>query len=148
MGERELHHEQVRKLLAQDPKINDTQLKEIRMQIEQSLEMSEAKAKQTRHRILVALAIYFGGIFLFFFYVSFWRSATPHRTESFVQDLIPLLLYVSWLAAIVIGLLLAVLYVFKYSPRLNRARFDLQTSILLELQQQVKRLRESVEHRK
>jgi len=35
------------------------------------------------------------------------------------------------------------LYLFKYWPRLNRARFDLQKSMMLELQQQVKRLQES-----
>ena len=42
MADRELHRERVQRLLAQDQEINDTQLKEFRMQLEQNLEAWEA----------------------------------------------------------------------------------------------------------
>jgi ABC-type multidrug transport system fused ATPase/permease subunit len=147
MAERDLHQQRVKQLLAQDPEINDKQMKEFRMQLEQALESSEAKAKQTLRRILIALAIYVGGTFGYFFYLANWGDATPNPTANFVRQVILIPLVVVSLAAAVIGILLVIQFLFKYWPRLNRARFDLQISMLQELQQQLKQLRENIERR-
>jgi len=147
MAERDLHQQRVKQLLAQDPEINDKQMKEFRMQLQQALESSEAKAKQTLRRILIALAIYVGGTFGYFFYLANWGDATPNPTANFVRQVILIPLVVVSLAAAVIGILLVIQFLFKYWPRLNRARFDLQTSMLQELQQQLKQLRENIERR-
>jgi hypothetical protein len=51
------------------------------------------------------------------------------------------------ITAVIISVLMIAIYFLKYGPQLKRARFDLQTAILLELQQQVKRLSDSIERR-
>ena len=147
MAERDLHQQRVKQLLAQDPEINDKQMKEFRMQLEQALESSEAKAKQTLRRILIALAVYVGGTFGYFLYLAKWGDATPNPTANVVRQIILVPLVVVSLAAAVIGILLVIQFLFKYWPRLNRARFDLQISMLQELQQQMKQLREKMERR-
>jgi hypothetical protein len=96
---------------------------------------------------LIALAIYVGGTFGYFFYLANWGDATPNPTANFVRQVILIPLVVVSLAAAVIGILLVIQFLFKYWPRLNRARFDLQTSMLQELQQQLKQLRENIERR-
>ena len=48
------------------------------------------------------------------------------------------------LAAAITNVWLIALYLLKYVPRLNRARFDLQMAMTLELQQQVKQLHEEL----
>jgi hypothetical protein len=148
MSEGDLHHRRVKRLVAQDPEINEQQMKEFRMQLEQTLESSEAKAKQTRRRILIAGLVYLGGMFSYMFYMTNWGNANRSATAEAVGEYIVGPLFIASLAAMVIGVLLLVLYLIKYGPRLSRARFDLQTSMMLDLQQQVKQLRENVERQK
>jgi len=148
MAERDLYQQRVKQLLAQDPQINDKQMKEFRMQLEQALESSEAKAKQTLRRILIALAVYVGGTFGYFFYLANWGDATPNPTANLVRQVILIPLVVVSLAAAIIGILLVIQFLFKYWPRLNRARFDLQVSMLQELQQQMEQLQEKMEQQK
>ena len=148
MSERDLHHQRVKQLVAQDPEINEQQMKEFRMQLEQTLESSEAKAKQTVRRILIAWLIYLGGTLSYMFYLTNWGNANRSATAETVGEYIVGPLFIASLAAMVIGVLLLVLYLVKYGPRLSRARFDLQTSMMLDLQQQVKQLRENMERQK
>jgi hypothetical protein len=145
MPERDVHQVRVKKLLAQDPEINDTQMKEFRMQLEQALESWEEKAKKTRRRILIALAVYLAGMIFCQIFVMFWHDAAPNGTAALVRGLVYLPFLLSGITAAVIGIWLIALYIFKYAPQLTRARFDLQTSMMLELQQQVKQLNENME---
>ena len=46
MPERDSHQQRVKQLVTQDPEINENQMKEFRMQLEQTLELS--KQKQSR----------------------------------------------------------------------------------------------------
>jgi len=148
MSERDLHHQRVKQLVAQDPEINEQQMKEFRMQLEQTLESSEAKAKQTVRRILIAWLVYLGGMFSYMFYMTNWGNANRSATAEAVGEYIVVPLFIASLAAMVIGGLLLVLYLVKYWTRVSRARFDLQTSMMLDLQQQVKQLRENMERQK
>ena len=144
MPDRDLRQLRVKELLAQDPEINDTQLKEFRMQLDQLLESSEQKSKRTRHRILIALAVYLVGMVICWsFFVLCGSASSP--AAGLVRGLIYWLFLIAALAAALTGIWLVALYVFKYAPQVSRARFDVQTSMMLELQQQVKQLHENME---
>ena len=147
MPERDLRQLRVKKLLAQDPEINDTQLKEFRMQLNQSIESLEKKSKTTRRRILIALAVYLAGMAICSFFVVQWRDAAPNAAAGLVRGLVYWPFAITALAAALTGIWLVAQYVFKYAPQINRARFDVQTSMMLELQQQVKQLHENMEQR-
>jgi hypothetical protein len=146
MPERDVHQLRVKNLLAQDSQINHTQMKEFRMQLEQALEAWELKAKQTRRRILTALAVYLVGMVVCWSLVLLWRDPAANDAGLW-RGLLYLPFAGSSLAALLIGIWLLALYLFKYAPRVNRARFDLHTSMMLELQQQVKQLYENIERR-
>jgi hypothetical protein len=145
MPERQSHQQRVKQLLAQDREINEIQMKEFHMQLDQALELSEAKAKQTRRRILIALAVYITGMIFCQIFVMFWHDAAPNATAGMIRGLIYLPFLISGLAAGIVGIWLVARYIFVLAPQLNRTRFDVQTSILLELQQQVKRLSDCME---
>ncbi len=147
MPDRDLHEQRVKKLLAQDQEINDTQLKEFRMQLEQSLEAWEQKSKRMRRRILITLAVYLIGMTACQFLALLWHGAAADATAGMIRGLIYMPLMISGLAAALAGIWLVALYLFKYAPQLNRARYDVQTSMMLELQQQVKQLCETMERR-
>ena len=150
MAERDLHRERVQRLLAQDHEINDTQLKEFRMQLEQKLQSWEDSSQKVRRalvRCVVLFAIlYVGSILLAPASISL-RGALR---EGWLKTLYFALISGWFIAAaltFVVGLWLLVLYLYKYAPGLKRARFDTQTAMLLELQQQVEQLRQDVERR-
>ena len=147
MSERELHERRVKNLLAQDPEINNTQLKEIQMQLNQSIKLLEEKSTRIRRHILIALAVFLTALVTCQILVVLWQDAAPSRAAAFDRLIIYLPLIVTTLAAALSGIWAVALYVFKYAPQLNRARFDVQTSMMLELQQQVKQLHEDMEHR-
>lgn len=147
MPDRDLHQLKVKKLLAQDPEINDVKLKEFHMQLEQSLESWEKKSKRARRRILIALAFYLLGMVICQFLAVLWTPAAPDAAAGLVRGLIYWPFLITGLAAAITGIWLVALYVFKYAPQLNRARFDVQTSMMLELQQLVKQLGENMERR-
>ena len=145
MPDRDLRQLRVKELLAQDPEINDTQLKEFRMQLDQLLESSEQKSKRTRRRILIALAVYLVGMVICWFFVMLWHDAAPSPAAGTVRGLIYWPFLIAAVAAALTGIWQVALYVFKYAPQVSRARFDVQTSMMLELQQQVKQLHENME---
>jgi hypothetical protein len=147
MPERDPHRLRVAKLVAQDPGINVTQMKEFHMQLEQSLESWEEKAKKTRRRVLIALAVYLAGMIICWFLAVLWTPAAPNYASAVVRAVVYWPFAISGLVAALTGIWLVALYVFKYAPRLNRARFDVHTSMMLELQQQMKQLYESMELR-
>lgn len=147
MVEHNLHRERIKQLLALDPTINETQMKEFRMQLAQTVELSEATAKQTRRRILIALGIYLTATIGSWYALSQLGNATVDPKVIRLRELILIPLNFSALAAFVILALLVTLYLFKYWPRLNRARFDLLSSMMLELQQQVSELKQGLGRR-
>jgi hypothetical protein len=147
MPDRDSHQLRVKNLLAQDSEINDTRLEEFRMQLEQSLEAWEQKSKRTRRRILIALAVYLVGMVTCQFLAILWRDAVPNTAAALMRGLVYFPFLIMGLTAALSGIWLVALYVFKYAPQLNRARYDAQTSMMLELQQQIKQLHESIERR-
>src|SRR6476469_5281803 len=88
MSEQKLRQQRVKQLVAQDPEINETQMKEFRMQLEQTLELSEAKAQQTRRRIVIAVLVYFCSVAGYMFYLSNWGNANRSPTALMVGQFI------------------------------------------------------------
>jgi hypothetical protein len=147
MPERDLHELRVKKLLAQDPKINDSQLEELRMQLDQSIETLEQKSKRTRRRILIALAIFLPAMAVCNVFAAIWQDAAPDAGAAIVRGLIYWPILIATLASALTGIWLVAVYVFKVAPQINSARFDTQKAMMLELQQQVKQLHEHMEQR-
>jgi len=151
MPERESHREQVRKLLAQDQEINDIHLKEFRMQLEQSLESWEVNAKKVRRGILIAGAA-FAALYVFWILMAIIsKSHTDNHgpmTSVYGVPAIVMAVWASLLGSFFICVYLVGLYFFKYAPGLKRVRFDVQTTMMLELTQQVEQLRQDIERRR
>ncbi len=147
MPEGNSHQQRVKQLVAQDPEINPLRMEEFRMQLENNLDLSEARAKQMRRKIVTAFVVYLAAMFGWFIYLSQWGNATRNPASHLWRMWISVPLVISMWTALVILLLLVLQFLFKTLPRLGRARFELQTSILLELQQQMKQLRENMERR-
>jgi hypothetical protein len=52
-----------------------------------------------------------------------------------------------WFASLVLAGFFIILYREKYAPAISRARFDLQTTMIQELQKQIEELRKQVDRR-
>ncbi len=146
MLERDSHRQQVLKLLAQDQEINETQLKEFRMQLELSLDSWEANAKKIRLRILIAVAVYVAMIYLQPTF-KLARQSVGGGPMAIVYSILEWGSLFALFASFFIGVWLVGSYFFRYAPGLKRARFDVQTGMMLELQQQVAELREEMKRR-
>ena len=147
MHDHDLHQMRVKRLLAQDPEINETQMEEFRMELQESLEAWEERSRRTRRRILIALGVYLAGMVICWFLALRWREAAPDATAALWRGLLYWPPLASALVAALAGFWMIALYAFKYAPQLNRTRFEMQLSVMLELQRQVKRLCEHFEQR-
>ena len=115
------------------------------MQSNESIESLEQKSNTTRCRFLIALAVFLPGIVICNVLVVLWRDPAPDAAAGLVRGLVYFPLAIVVLASALTGIWLFALYVFKYAPQINRARFDLQTSMMGDLQQQVKQLHENMQ---
>jgi hypothetical protein len=149
MADRDLHRQRVQRLLAQDQEINDTQLKEFRMQLEQNLQSWEISSQKVRRVLVRVIALF---VFLYLIGVFFIPMfQVGQREMKDVMRSIYTAVIGGWFVAMIltfaVGLWMLVLYLYKYAPALKRARFDTQTAMILELQQQVEQLRQDMERR-
>ena len=137
MRENITHRKQVAALVAQDPEINDSRLKEFRMQLEQSLAKWERDGRVVRRAGWIAAAVSILGMF-----TILPLQAIPALRQNAVVLFLWCLI---WLASLVVAGFFIVLYREKYAPGINRARFDLQVAMIHELQQQLEELRRRVD---
>lgn len=150
MADRDLHRERVQRLLAQDQEINDTQLKEFRMQLEQTLQSWEDSSQRVRRALMRTLALF---VFLYvigFVFMPMFQVGQRAMKAGWMQNLYTAVIggwFVAMILTFVVGLWMLTLYLYKYAPALKRARFDTQTAMILELQQQVEQLRQDMERR-
>lgn len=155
MAENESHRERVKKLLAQDHEINDTQLKEFRMNLEASLMSWESKAARVRRGIMIAVVTYAASIVVMMLsgagqnrLLNLAPNAAAARGwfATAYQFLMAGGIVAGWLS-IIVGTWLLVTYLYRYAPALKRARFDAHSVMILELQQQVEQLRRELKDR-
>jgi hypothetical protein len=146
MTEHDAHSERVKKLLAQDPEINETQLKEFRMNLEVTLQNLEAKATRARRGIMIAAITYLTAMILFVASGAASNSIHTGWLGLTYRLVMGLGFAASWIA-LVVGVWLVLTYFYRYAPGLKRARFDVQTAMIVELQEQMAELRRALDQR-
>ena len=149
MAERDVHRERVKRLLAQDQEINDTQLKEFRMQLEQKLEAWEASSQRVRRALVRTIALFLLLYLIGIFFMPMFQLG-QREMKGGMQSLYTAIIggwFVATVLTFAVGLWMLILYLYKYAPALKRARFDTQAAMILELQQQVAQLRQDMERR-
>jgi hypothetical protein len=123
----ESHHSRkfADELVSQDDGVSRFDFGGFRMNLDKTLESIERRARSTRRASLIASAITIAMLLL-----TFLSMATGVKWVTIVLGVC------FYLALIVAGVLLT-LYWHKYRPALDRARSDLQTSMIADLQRQV-----------
>jgi hypothetical protein len=122
-------------LVSQDIGVSQFDFGGFRMNLEKTLDSLERRGRSVRRASVVAMALCFVMWVLLFAYQS---------TEfKWVMVVSVIGLYVSLLAA---GVLLT-LYLLKYRPALERARSDLQISMIADMQRQIAALSSRLDDR-
>lgn len=144
MPDRQNNQQRLRRLLAQEPEIQGIEMEKFRIELTDALQTYEAKAKRARRRIVLVGTIYALVGTAYLASTSLLKELMPVADLPAWWRLVTLLLFLASLGAVVVGILLVGLYLFRYLPKLSRTRFDLQTAMFLELQQRMKQLQEDV----
>ena len=97
-----------------------------------------------RRWLLIAIAAFLASIVICNVLRVLWRDAAPDETTGLVRGLLYWSFAITGVVAAIGGIWLFALHLFKYAPQIKRARFDLQTSMVSELQQQVMQLQEKM----
>jgi hypothetical protein len=122
-------------LLAQDAGISDSQLKEFRMQLEQSLHALEQKARSSQRATIRA-----AGALVLCWIASFILN----MGQLPVHVVGPIWVTCTWASLICLAVF-GVRYWTQHRPALERGRIDLQIAMFNELQQQLARLAERID---
>jgi hypothetical protein len=150
MAEHEGHRQRVQRLLAQDHDITATRSEEFRMNLEAALSNWEQRAERIRRwlvrSIVILVAAYLGLIFSTLGYGP-GQAVLQGTALGYVYNAIQAAFFLGILASMCAAGGLAIAYFAKYAPGLRRARFDVHTAMILELQEQMAELRAHVEGR-
>jgi len=142
--------QRARNLLAQDREINDLQLKEFRMNLEATLSSWEHRSARIRRwlvrAVFSAIVGYLGSIFAMLGYGP-GRDALHGTVLGYVYEGISVAFVVALFGGLFATIGLAATYFYKYGPGLRRARFDVHSAMILELQEQIARLRVDLQQR-
>lgn len=126
-------------LIAQDTQISETQLKEFRMKLNQSLERLEQTAEASRTALIRSVgAVFVCYIFGFVFNLTREYSALPYHIIGPAWS-------ICTNVALVTMTVIAVRYWSRHRPALERGRTDLQIAMFSELQRQVAELTQRVD---
>lgn len=126
--------------MSQDPQLDDTKLKEFRMQLESALHDFERRGARVRRIASVAGIVYLINVLFGFFVLN------GAKADSFRGSLAMPWMIVG-LFTMVVGGYALVIYLTRYMPAIRRLRYDIQNSMIAELQQQVAALRDEVRSR-
>jgi len=133
---------QVQALVAQDQGIDESRLNDFHAQLKSSLESWERRGAKLRRIAMIAVLVFLVTAILTPGMVGSLRSA-----EGAGRIVLPLWLAISW-GSLVTTVGTSGWYFSKYVPAMRRLRFDIQTSMIAELQEQVAELRRELEDRK
>lgn len=127
-------------LISQDVGISDTQLKEFRMQLEQSLNALEKKAQSSQRATICAIvAVILCSIAAVILNMGQGFSPLPMHIVA------PLWTLCTWGSLIAAGVLI-VRYWTQHRPALERGRTDLQIAMFNELQRQMTKLAQRLDN--
>lgn len=121
-------------LVAQDAGISETQLKEFRMNLEQSLESLEQKANSSRRATIRAI-----GAVVVCYIFGLALNSVQHVTPLPHAVIGPLWIFCTW-GSLITSAVLVTRYWSRHRPALERGRTDLQIAMFGELQRQVSEL--------
>ncbi len=148
MAESPDYRDRFKKLLAQDQDINDVQLKEFRMNLEANLASWEERSQKIRRWLVRAIFCtivgYMGANLAMLAYGPGRRAALEGTVWIYVYGAINMAFVFAALGGLFATIGIAATYFYKYAPALKRARFDLQTAMILELQEQMVQLRQDL----
>jgi len=136
MNKKESQRARVKALVFQDPDINETALKEFHMDLEKSLFTWERRGRTVRRIAWLAVSVLVADILA----ILVIEASPALRGSDFVRSVWATIGGVSLL----VSAICLVWYRDRYRPTFNRAKFDLQTLMIRELQQQVAKLRQEV----
>lgn len=126
-------------LIAQDPDIHESRLKEMRMQLEQSLAKWEHDGRTVSRAALLAICV---------FLLDCVAAIPLAMAGPFPGQHVAMFV---WSAVGCISLLLALFFTIlhrsKYARHIAQGRFELQMSMLRELAEQVDELRRQINRR-
>lgn len=129
-------------LLAQDAGLSDTQFKEFRMQLEQSLHALEQRARSSQRATIRA-----AGAVVLCWIAGFIMNMGQGFSPLPVNIVGPIWVACTWISLICVAVF-GVRYWTQHRPALERGRIDLQIAMFNELQRQMTRLADRIEHEK
>jgi len=136
MAEEKERQKQVDNLLAQDTNINDSEMREFRMQLEAALADLEQRGERLRKIAIRALLVYLAIAVILI-------VGQPPGAASIVAGILALLATV----AMVVGGYATIIYIGKVAPTIRRLQLDSQNATIAELQQQVAALQMELHER-
>jgi uncharacterized membrane protein YqjE len=128
MNKRQQHPARADALVSQDEAVSSFNFEEFRMKLEASIQQLEGRARTIRRATLWGL-----GIFLF----CVVSVPMMQVSELAVHHWVRLVWGITGVVAMLTTGVLAAIYQYRYAPALTRARSDLTSTMIAELQQQV-----------
>jgi hypothetical protein len=141
MAEEQQRLRQVEALMAQDPQIDESKLKEFRMQLQQNLADWERRGARLRRIVVIAFLTY-----LAFGLLTILVRSTAQPGYDYPLPIRAIAAIVAWTALIAGGYAI-IAYFVKFAPAIRRLRYDIQNAMITELQQQVVALRDELRTR-
>lgn len=141
----ESHHsrEFADELVSQDNGVSQFDFGEFRMNLDKTLESIERRARSVRRASLVASAITIAVLLLAVFLMLLFQNLSMATAMKWVTVILGVCFYLSLIVA---GVLL-ILYQYKYRPAVERAKSDLQLSMIADLQRQIATLSQRLDNR-
>jgi hypothetical protein len=139
MADEHDRRQQVENLVSQDPHINDTNMGDFRMQLEQNLADWERRGSRMWRILCISAIAYMLEMAFALLYLN--RIPAENQRYWFLPFMI-----VGW-ATFIAGIYSLIVYVGKYAPAIRKLRYDIQSAMIAELQQQVVALRDEIRNR-
>lgn len=136
MADEHDRRKQIENLVSQDPDINDTKMRDFRMQLETTLAEFERRGMRLR-RIAIRATLAYSAI------AALLIVFRPPGGASLVAGV----LAVVATAAMIVGGYAIITYFGQLAPAIRRLQFDSHTAMIAELQQQVVALRDELRTR-
>jgi outer membrane murein-binding lipoprotein Lpp len=136
MNERQSQPARIDALLSQDRAVSSFNFEEFRVKLEASIRQLEERARTIRQAQLCGL-----GVFLFCVVSVFLMQVSGIELPRWMR----LVLGASGVTAILTTGVLAAIYQYRYAPAVTRAKSDLTSTMIAELQQQVADLSRKVD---
>jgi hypothetical protein len=139
MADEHDRRKQVENLVSQDPHINDANMRDFRMQLEQNLADWERRGARMWRILCISAVAYLFEMLFALLYLN--RIPAEHQRYWFFPFMI-----VGWVTFIA-GIYSLIAYAGKYAPGIRKLRYDIQSAMIAELQQQVVTLRDEIRNR-